>query len=135
MFLQSPDGGPVVADDVSYIVVERGNWVMDGVAVEARKHTSTDTAHRGDWSKFESRTYGRAFVNPVVLGQVMSVNDPRFSTFWSRGSWRGATPSTTDLNVGKMAGEDPAPDRADGARRLPRWGKGEATASLRQGFS
>ena len=56
----------------------------------------------------------------MVLGQVMSENDPRWSVFWAKdGNFCDADvvgcdpPSASSLAVGKHVGEDLDTDRAD----------------------
>ena len=46
----------------------------------------------------------RLSLDPVVVGQVMSYNDPDFSVFWSRGGTPDEPPSNTTLFVGKHVG-------------------------------
>ncbi len=56
----------------------------------------------------ESRSYlnPNGYNSPVVLGQVMTSNDPDWSVFWSRGSSR-TSPANGSLYVGKHVGQDP----------------------------
>ncbi len=110
--LQNPSGLPVYPDKVSYVVVEEGSWVIDGMKVEAQKYVSTVTDHNESWVG-EAQTYLSSFNNPVVLGQVMSENDPDYSVFWSRGAGRFDPPSSSMLYTGKTVNEDPDLIRAD----------------------
>ncbi len=104
--LQNPSGGAVVPENVSYLVVEEGTWTIDGVAVEAQKYPSTVTdAAQTNWVG-EVQAYNQAYTNPVVLGQVMSENDPDFSVFWDQGTARTDPPSGTALTSGKTVCED-----------------------------
>ncbi|MGK0189473.1 MAG: hypothetical protein ACI9R3_005290, partial [Verrucomicrobiales bacterium] len=98
---------------VHYVVVEEGthNAADHGITMEAVKFTSTVTDRKGSWSG-QSRSYINSYNDPVVLGQVMSSNDPRFSVFWSRGSNASNPPSKTSLSVGKHIGEDTTITRA-----------------------
>ena len=61
----------------------------------------------------EPRSYSLAFDNPVVLGQVMTANDDRFSVFWSHGGAATDPPSNIELWVGKHVAEDPDFDRKE----------------------
>ena len=110
--LQNPSDGPVVAETVSYVVVEEGVWTIDGVNVEAHAYLSTVTDKNNSWSG-EPQTYGQSYSNPVVLGQVMTENDPDWSVFWCSGSLPADPPSSGVLRTGKMVGEDPDVARAD----------------------
>ncbi len=105
---------PIVGVSVHYLVVEEGTYTVaaHGVKLEAKKFTSTVTDRKGSWSG-ESRTYGQSYTSPVVLGQVMTYNDARFSVFWSRGSSTGSPPSASTLRVGKHVGEDLMTTRAN----------------------
>jgi len=85
---------------------------MDGVTMEAVKFTSTVTDEDKSWVG-ESRTYANSYSTPVVVGQVMTYNDPDWSVFWSRGSGKKSPPSASTLYVGKNVAEDPDATRAD----------------------
>ncbi|MFC4991277.1 cadherin domain-containing protein [Rubritalea tangerina] len=100
--------------DVSVLAVEEGVYTSgnDGVQMEAVKFMSSVTARKSNWNG-ESRTYQNAYTNPVVLGQVMSANDARWSVFWSMGSSRTAPASASHFAVGKHVGEDSSTSRGD----------------------
>ena len=104
--LQNPAGGSVATENVSYVVVEQGTWTVDGHLVEAQIYTSTVTDEDGSWVG-EVQSYNQSYTNPVVLGQVMSENDPDFSVFWDQGSVREDPPSAAALTTGKTVAEDP----------------------------
>ena len=110
--LQNPSDGAVLAEKVSCLVVEAGVWNVDGARFEAQRYLSTVTDSDGSWLG-ESRSYGQSYTSPVVLGQVMSENDPDWSAFWCRGSGRGDPPTAAVLRTGKMVGEDPDTTRAN----------------------
>jgi hypothetical protein len=110
--LQNPSDGAVATDDVNCLVVEEGTWTIDGVNIEAQTYLSTLTDRRGNWNG-QSQSYGQAYTNPVVIGQVMTENDANWSHFWSNGGSRQTPPSATTLNTGKAVGEDPVTNRAD----------------------
>ena len=117
--MQRADGlTDAVAADVHFVVVEAGVYTegVHGVTMEAVKYTSTTTDRAGDGNIHwigETRSYSNAYVSPVVFGQVMTANDPNFSTFWSRGSSSTEPPSNSACYVGKHVGEDPATTRSD----------------------
>ncbi|MEM7659786.1 MAG: PKD domain-containing protein, partial [Bacteroidota bacterium] len=107
-------GGILPADyTIHYLVVEAGAYNLNdhGVAMEAGTFSSTLTAGIGNWVT-EARTYQQPYANPVVLGQVMSYNDPNWSTFWANGNSRQASPSSSVFHAGKNVGEDPNTTRA-----------------------
>jgi hypothetical protein len=112
VYLQNPSGGGVSAENVSYLVVEEGTWTVDGVRLEAQTYLSTVTDENNSWVG-EAQTYGQAYTNPVVLGQVMTDNDPLWSVFWCQGSARGNPPSASALRTGKTVCEDTVVARAD----------------------
>jgi hypothetical protein len=101
----------VQAELVSYIVVERGTWSIDGRRFEAQKYVSTVTNSASNFAG-ESRIYGQAYSNPVVIGQVMTENDADWSVFWASGANFSDPASATALRTGKMVGEDPDQSRA-----------------------
>ncbi len=112
--VQNPSGAAAGPVTVRYLVAEEGVYDASifGFALEARRFTSTITDDAGSWNG-EPRAYGTTFTDPVVLGQVMTSNDPRWSVFWSRGSSRTSPPSASTLRVGKHVGEDPVGVRAN----------------------
>jgi len=105
---------PVSDVSVQYFAVEAGVYTQaqHGVKMEAVKYNSTVTDRRGSWVG-QQRTYANTYASPVVVGQVMTANDPGFSVFWARGGSAGAAPSGTALSVGKHVAEDPKKSRAD----------------------
>lgn len=113
--VNSTDGITAVSNiTIHYLVVEEGIYTQaaDGVTMEAVKFTSTVTDENNSWSG-ESRSYANSYSNPVVLGQVMTNNDPDWSVFWARGGSRNAPPNSSTLFVGKHVGEDADVTRAD----------------------
>jgi hypothetical protein len=99
---------------VHYLVVEEGTYTVaaHGVKMEAKKFTSTVTDRTGSWNG-TTRSYAQSYSSPVVLGQVMTYNDARFSVFWSRGSSASSAPSSSSLRVGKHVAEDSATSRSN----------------------
>ena len=98
--------------DVHYVVMEEGVYDEAGYKIEAVKFTSTVTDENNSWSG-ESRSYQQAYASPVVVGQVMTYNDPAWSVFWAAGGSRTSIPSGSALTVGKHVGEDGDTTRAD----------------------
>ncbi|MEM7659803.1 MAG: T9SS type A sorting domain-containing protein, partial [Bacteroidota bacterium] len=84
----------------------------DGVQLEAGTFNSSLTAGEGNWIS-EARSYQQSYTTPIVLGQVMSYNDPNWSVFWANGNSRGASPNAGNFNAGKNVGEDPNTTRAN----------------------
>jgi len=101
------DESPIDSVEVHYLVVEEGAYQQSthGVTMEAVKYESKVTDRSGSW-KGESRNYHNSYINPVVLGQVMSFNDHHFSTFWSRGRKPNKPANSTTLKTGKHVAED-----------------------------
>jgi hypothetical protein len=95
------------------MVVEEGvyNEAEHGVNMEAATFTSSVTDDKTSWVG-EARTYDNSYANPVVVGQVMSYNDPDWSVFWARGATYTDPPSASTLYVGKHVAEDPDTTRA-----------------------
>ncbi|MCA9836180.1 MAG: hypothetical protein KC422_04675 [Trueperaceae bacterium] len=126
--LQNPSGSTLKAERVYCLVAEEGVWKLpDGLKFEARRFTSKVTNYftqdadgAGAWSGNGTRVnYGQTYTSPVILGQVMTFNDPKWSVFWSQGEPKdtkdGARPpaSATALYIGKHVGEDSNTSRAD----------------------
>ncbi|MEO0511128.1 MAG: Ig-like domain-containing protein [Verrucomicrobiota bacterium] len=106
---------PVSTIDLEYFVVDEGTYFSDihGIKMEAKKYLSTSTYfRRNDWDG-DDGFYNNKYTTPVVLGQVMTYNDPNFSYFWTRGSNRGDSPSSTVLRTGKAVAGDTNQARAD----------------------
>ena len=107
--LQRPQNSSAVTPlDVHCLIMEEGVHNFNGLNVEAKKVISNGTNRNIDWSsgKMEQLSYGTTFTNPVVLGQVMSYNDARFSQFWSSNGTRDLAPDASNLYVGKHIGEE-----------------------------
>ncbi|MBI4821901.1 MAG: S1 family peptidase [Deltaproteobacteria bacterium] len=92
---------------LSCLVVEAGVYTLaeHGAKLEAVLYSSSLTDKKGSWSG-EPRTYAQPYSAPVVVGQVMSANDPKFSVFWARGAAANVPPSVSALRTGKHVGED-----------------------------
>ncbi|MEM9593102.1 MAG: hypothetical protein AAGD06_02495 [Acidobacteriota bacterium] len=110
--LQNPSGGSVATDNVSYLVVEEGQWTVDGLTFEAFTFNSTVTDENNSWVG-QAQSYGQAYTSPVVIGQVMSENDSAWSVFWNQGNVRTNPPSASALTAGKTVCEDPTVARAN----------------------
>ncbi len=103
---------PFTPVPVQYVVAEAGRHdAASGLKMEAVRLSSTVTDRKGSWNG-QVRSYQQSYTAPIVLGQVMSANDPRPSAFWSRGNTAKAAPTTTVLRVGKHVGEDTVTTRA-----------------------
>ena len=111
----NPGGGVLSTPiGVHYLVVEEGTYgaVTHGIGMEAVKFTSSITDHSGQW-RGQAWMPTLWFSSPVVVGQVMSYNDVRWSAFWSRG--KAATDPVRNgyIYVGKHVGADPATARTN----------------------
>jgi hypothetical protein len=118
--LGRPWFGALPGDDyggrVHCMVVREGVYqqATHGVTMEAvRVAGFATTDHAGSWVG-QSRTYAQPYLQPVVLGQVVSGGSGGlpgaigvWSTFWSRGASATAPPSPASLFVGRHTGEDP----------------------------
>jgi len=103
--LQNPGDDVVEAEQVSCLVVEEGVWTVDGHRFEAVRYVSGVTDDNDRWDA-ETQGYGHDYAEPVVVGQVMSENNPRWSVFWARGTDRKSPPSPGVLATGKTVCED-----------------------------
>ncbi len=106
--VQNPAHSSLSGYTVHYVVAEAGSYSAGehGITMEAGRIQATVTADNDNWISQEA-AYTASYANPVVLGQVMSSNDDRWSAFWASGPTRATPPSTTTLNVGRHVGEDP----------------------------
>ncbi len=106
-------GAPIPNIPVHFIVVEAGVYsaAANGITMEAHTYNSTVTDRSGSWNA-QVQAYSNAYALPVVVGQVMTYNDPDWSVFWSRGRARNQ-PAGGQLRTGKHVGEDPDRTRAN----------------------
>lgn len=122
--LQRPrDSDVVTPANVYCLVAEEGaNELADGRLFEAHTVDSDATAGKftsaggdaTDWNNKGENVSGdiiNVYANPVVLGQVMSFNDNRFSQFWSYDCETRSNPPfqsgfADGICVGKHLGED-----------------------------
>ena len=106
--LQNPSGLVTNPATLDCLITDTGTWALpDGRKLEAAKVTSNTTDHKGSFIG-QATTTELSFSSPVVFGQVMTFNDPSWSTFWTRGSSVTQPPSSSAIYVGKHVGEDPA---------------------------
>ena len=99
----------VTASDVYCTVSEEGSYTYP-IKYEAHLVTSPQTNYGSNWSA--TRTVNvtsskvQTYSNPVILGQVMSYNNPNFSVFWSHNcSNRGVTATNSAICIGKHTGQ------------------------------
>jgi hypothetical protein len=107
VMVQNPSGTALTGYTVHYQVFETGVYqdAVHGLTMEIIKFESDKTDNSSNWSGSQ-RNYYNTYTNPVVVGQVMTANDARWTSFWSRGSSQGNPASASDLYVGKTVCED-----------------------------
>lgn len=112
---QNVDGQVEPYDDIisHCMVIEEGIYTTEnnGVKLEAIKVESAVVDRAGRWRGQELIVQNQ-YENPVVLGQVTTWFDQRFSTFWARGVSKKVAPSTGSIFVGKHIGEDTDRERS-----------------------
>ena len=99
--------------NTQYIVAEEGHYTEEanGIKMEAVKATSTKCYYKWASNTFiEARVFNNTYVQPVVVGQVMSYNDTRWSAFYSCDASRNPVTGTS-FYAGKHVGEDPVTTR------------------------
>lgn len=99
---------PFQASKVHYVVAEEGVYTDDeyGIDFEAVKITSNRVSTKGNWF-FEKQRFTNSYASPVVLGQVMSFHDHKWSAFWSSiDGRRNQAPISSSFSIGKHAGQD-----------------------------
>ncbi len=100
---------------VQFLVVEEGIYTEaeDGIKMEARKELSVETADATNFVR-EPRTYLQPYSSPVIVGQVMTFNDDKWSVFWSSRHNSGSIPADSiGFAAGKMVAEDTITTRLD----------------------
>ena len=111
--VQNPSGEALSGYKVHYMAVEAGvySYLQDGIHLEAFVLASEDVAHSQNWSG-ERINYSNDYVSPVILGQVMSYNDSRWSVFWASGFFASSPPNDFAF-VGRHVGEDEDRERGE----------------------
>ncbi len=112
--LQNPSGDTLtVPYSMYYWIIEEGTYTVaqHGIKMEAKQFIATGTSRKGAWNQAHI-TYQNSYSNPVVLAQVMSFNDSKFSVAWTSSSSRTSPPTPTSLSIGKHIGEDTDHTRA-----------------------
>ena len=106
--------GTFTAVDVDVMVAEEGVYTAAecGVNMEVGKHVSTTTTYKNNYNT-DQIVPVNSYTSPVVLGQVMSFNDSRWSVFWACNGNRQNVPSASAIYIGKAVGEDPDVTRND----------------------
>ena len=99
--LQQTRDQDIAAEALSYFVIEKGVWNIDGVLLEAGY---VDTNKTGSsltgWKQFEKVNFRAPFVKPpAVFHQVMTSNDPRWVTTFVR-SVAAATSPPDQVSMG-----------------------------------
>jgi len=101
----------VTASDIHCLIADEGvNTLSDGRVIEARTVLSTVTAGSAvGWATANTTNVTAAITgghsNLVILGQVMTFNDPKASVFWTNNCNNRGTPAIlTRICVGKHIG-------------------------------
>ena len=115
--VQRPSGETADTYRVYWFVVEEGVYTEaeHGVNMEAVRVTSEQTFGYQNWNvnEYLARDYQQDYVQPVVVGQVMTQNDTRWSVFWASREISRTFPADQDgFQVARHAGEDANLDRA-----------------------
>ncbi|MEM7789968.1 MAG: hypothetical protein AAF546_01090 [Verrucomicrobiota bacterium] len=107
----SLNGLPLSNYEAEYLVVEAGVYTeaFHGIDMEASRMEIAQVDHYQSWLGQEI-ALARPIASPVVLGQVMSFNDSRWSVFWSHGGI-GTAPAGSQIFIGRHVGEDPDQSR------------------------
>lgn len=114
--VQNPGGSTDSLYNVHFIAVEAGQYraEYDGITMEAGFVSALETANTSSWwSAREKREMEQSYTQPVLLGQVMSENDTRWSVFWaSEGNHSGNPAKPDSYAMGKHIAADTITDRA-----------------------
>lgn len=97
--LHNPNDGDLSSDTISYIVIEKGVWFIDGIRLEVNTHTTNTVGSRfGGWN-YDTISFAQPFSNaPIVLHQVQTENDSSWVTSYvSRNGQRSQPPGQNDF--------------------------------------
>ena len=105
--LQNPSNQKVTDREVHCVIAEEGAYrLIDGRRIEAKKYRSHKTDHDRSWFG-QKQIFMNNYTSPVVLGQVMTFTDSRWSVFYARSSGNYySAPNRKDFRAGKHVGED-----------------------------
>ena len=112
--LQNPSGQPVPEYPVNYVVVEQGVYTPEqhGIRLEAARSVVHQPSRSGAWL-FAERELNNSYDAPVVVGQVLTANDDRWSVFWSSSAHsRGTRTIPGSFSIGYHMGNDPDSQRS-----------------------
>lgn len=108
--VQNPSGLPLSDYDVHLVVIEEGVYTAPehGVNLEALKVDVAGRNENNNWNSSQQVQIlpTNSFTSPVVLGQVMTANDGKWSVFWSSSANRSNPASASSIHVGRHIGED-----------------------------
>ena len=106
--VQRPLNNPVTASDVYCTISEEGSYTLP-IKYEAHTVSSSQTNKKNEWSiaRTENVTASKVqnYTQPVIIGQVMSYNNPNYVTFWSSNCTRTNSATNAAICVGKHTGE------------------------------
>ena len=109
-YIQNPGDSDVPESrDVYYLVFESGAHTLPGgVLMEAGKESIAGQNRKSNFGsgEMEQITPLNTYTKPVVLGQVMTTNDPLWSVFWTSNGNSGNPPTAANIYVGMHIGED-----------------------------
>jgi hypothetical protein len=93
--------------NVHYMVVEEGVYTRDihGINMEAGIVSCERVNHSSNWQAQEHQLSNR-YAQPVVVGQVQSFNDPRWSAFWANIPHLDEQRMTSKVEFGLNVAED-----------------------------
>lgn len=91
--------------NVHFVAVEEGVYDEPDFKLEAVKYSEAETSRKNGWL-IDTTSYQQSYTAPVVVGQVMTANDPNWSVFWASSNSRTSPPTADQLNVGKHIAED-----------------------------
>jgi hypothetical protein len=108
--LQNPSNQKVTKRQVHCVIAEEGAYKLaDGRRVEAMKYLSKVTDNDQSWFGHR-QVYMNNYTSPIVLGQVMTYSDARWSVFYSRASSNYFSAPKNNkkktFRTGKHVGED-----------------------------
>lgn len=109
-YIQNPgDVNTPTSRDVFFLVIESGSHTLPGgIQLEADKTSITGVNENGNWSNTEMFEVSpiNSYSTPIVLGQVLTNNDPNWQTFWTSNGSQQGPPTTNDIYIGRHVGED-----------------------------
>ncbi len=110
VYLQAASSsGTPTSGDVYWIALNSGAHTLPGgISVEAGTVNISGVNYKNSWGNSAMTQIApvNSYTSPIVLGQIETVNDTNWQTFWSSNGNRNSPPSSSAIYIGRHVGGD-----------------------------